>query len=211
MSENSTSSSSKSIKLETFHKLVEAERGIIKALEQAAPLLRADVNYASRNKPRLATPNDMDTVNEVLALARMLSSRTSAPPSGWDPTMPMVNFSTPNPLPHQLRGGSLAAMQLQGAKLDRTRKNKRRLEEVQQEEERRKADAAAAQVAKDGDLKKTDKNERRLLTEEQRKELDAQRARARVPAKPVDTMNLSDSSSSSSYETDDDDDDGMSE
>merc|ERR1719491_1759067 len=48
----------------------------------------------------------MDTVNEVLALARTLSSRTSAPCS-WDPTMPMVNFATPNPLPHQIRGGAL--------------------------------------------------------------------------------------------------------
>ena len=103
--------------------------------------------------------------------------------------MPMVNFSTPNPLPHQLRGGSLAAMQLQGAKLDRTRKNKRRLEEVQQEEERRKADAAAVANKKSGDKK------------EHKKDVD-HRARRVVPVN-VDTMNLSDSSSSS-YDDDDD-------
>ena len=177
-----------SMNIETFRKLVEAERGLIRALEHAAPLLPPDPKNPTV-KSRLATPKDMNAVNEVLALARMLSSRTSAPPSGWDPTMPMVNFSTPNPLPHQLRGGSLAAMQLQGAKLDRTRKNKRRLEEVQQEEERRKADAAAVANKKSGDKK------------EHKKDVD-HRARRVVPVN-VDTMNLSDSSSSS-YDDDDD-------
>merc|ERR1711862_166284 len=109
----------------------------------------------------------MDAVNEVLALARMLSSRTSAPPSGWDPTMPMVNFATPNPLPHQLRGGSLAAMQLSDARLDRKRKNKRRLEEVQQQEEERRKNAAQAakgggELKKGGGMDNKNASERRL-------------------------------------------------
>ena len=66
-------------------------------------------------------------------------------------------------------------MQLQGAKLDYAHKNKRRLDEVK-EEERRKADAAA--VAKKGEGKRREEGRRRVVHVN------------------INAMNLSDSSSS---------------
>lgn len=70
----------------------------------------------------------MDQVNNVLALARIYASRTSAP-AGWNPNAPAIGFSMPNPMPHQLRRGQLAALQLDQAKLAENEK-KRKLEQA---------------------------------------------------------------------------------
>jgi hypothetical protein len=59
-------------------------------------------------------PTTMEQMEEILCLARTYAHRTSAPP-GWIATAPVLNFSTPSPLPHHLRNGALAALQLQRA------------------------------------------------------------------------------------------------
>ena len=61
----------------------------------------------------------MSQVVEILAYARSLATRTSAP-CGWNPTLPLIGFSTPNPLPHQIRGGCLGVMQLQQVKQEQS-------------------------------------------------------------------------------------------
>lgn len=61
----------------------------------------------------------MKQVEEILAYARSLATRTSAP-CGWNPTLPLIGFSTPNPLPHQIRGGCLGVMQLQQVKQEQS-------------------------------------------------------------------------------------------
>jgi len=60
----------------------------------------------------LATPKSQLEVEHVLAIARSYSTKTSAPP-GWSPSLPVLHFSTPNPLPHQLRRGNLSMMELE--------------------------------------------------------------------------------------------------
>jgi hypothetical protein len=75
-------------------------------------------------------PTTMEQVEEILCLARTYAQRTSAPP-GWIATAPVLNFSTPSPLPHQLRNGALAALQLQRA--------------LQQQKQQQAAERAAAQ------------------------------------------------------------------
>jgi hypothetical protein len=54
----------------------------------------------------------MEQVQSILSLGRFYSNRTSAP-AGWTSTTPLIHFTTPNPLPHQLRHSALAALQLQ--------------------------------------------------------------------------------------------------
>ncbi|KAL3913007.1 MAG: hypothetical protein SGILL_006663, partial [Bacillariaceae sp.] len=61
--------------------------------------------------------------------------RTSAP-GGWRRKAPVVGFSTPNPLPHQLRGGALGALELERARQAQEDKKKRKRDE---DEERRLA------------------------------------------------------------------------
>ncbi len=62
---------------------------------------------------------------------------------GWNPAAPVVGFRTPNPLPHQLRGGALAALQLERARqTERLRKRKAEaveapVEKMEDEEEER--------------------------------------------------------------------------
>jgi hypothetical protein len=48
-----------------------------------------------------------------------------------------VGFATPNPLPHQLRGGALGAMQLRLAREEKKRKRKEVLVEEQRQREQR--------------------------------------------------------------------------
>jgi hypothetical protein len=57
-------------------------------------------------------PMDIDQVHAILSVGRSYSNRTSAP-SGWISTAPLIHFTTPNPLPHQLRNSLLATVQLQ--------------------------------------------------------------------------------------------------
>lgn len=114
--------------------LVEAEQLLTEAIEKSLPLLSNNHQSSSSSvilsssqqaePPLLPTPRNTEEVSTILAVARAYSLRTSAPPM-WNPNLPVIGFATPNPLPHQLRGGALGAMQL---KLAREEKNKRGLE-----------------------------------------------------------------------------------
>lgn len=105
--------------------LIKAERDLTDAIEQAEPWLSSSTSTT----PVRPLPTSMAQVEQVLALARNLSARTSAP-AGWNPQAPVTGFATPNPLPHQLRGGALGTLQL-----ERARAAKRQ----RQEQERRTA------------------------------------------------------------------------
>ncbi len=59
-------------------------------------------------------PRTMEQIHAILSLGRSYSNRTSAP-AGWTSTTPLIHFTTPNPLPHQLRHSALATLQLQRA------------------------------------------------------------------------------------------------
>jgi hypothetical protein len=52
----------------------------------------------------------------------------------WDPSLPVIGFATPNPLPHQLRGGALGAMQLKLAREEKKRRIQQRM--LREEKER---------------------------------------------------------------------------
>lgn len=129
--------------LDHVRALVEAERGLTEALEQTLPLLNSFnsssvIPPSSSSKrgaepPLLPAPHSSADVPTILAVARSYSLRTSAPPA-WNTNLPVVGFATPNPLPHQLRGGALGAMQLNLAREEKKRKRKELLEEEQQRE-----------------------------------------------------------------------------
>jgi len=93
------------------------ENGKTKLLDCAQRLMTAERSLSSclkRNRPMsssLRTPSNRTEVDMILAVARSYSNRTSAP-QNWDPSLPVIHFTTPNPLPHQLRSGTLASMQL---------------------------------------------------------------------------------------------------
>mmetsp|Transcript_4000 Transcript_4000/g.8530 ORF Transcript_4000/g.8530 Transcript_4000/m.8530 type:complete len:267 (-) Transcript_4000:19-819(-) len=121
--------------LSAVQRLTEAERTLTRTLTTASRYLPT-----STDPILLPTPTTMEEVGTVLAVARTYAERTSAP-SGWNPAVPIHGFVTPNPLPHQLRGGQLAALQLKEAQEERERKRKAAREErerktrQQQEEE----------------------------------------------------------------------------
>lgn len=111
--------------LEKLQALTKVERSLTKALEEAEPWLSS----TSTDDSVRPLPSNIDQVHQVLAVARNLSGRTSAP-SGWNPQAPVVGFATPNPLPHQLRGGALGTLQL-----ERARDSKRKRAELKEREE----------------------------------------------------------------------------
>ena len=144
--------------LSAVARLSEAERRLTQVLDKTSRYLPN-----STDPLLLPTPQSMEEVTTVLAVARTYADRTSAP-SGWNPNVPIFGFVTPNPLPHQLRGGQLAALQLQQAQEERERKRKAVREEqekkkkkknkqIKTEELERKRRAAADQ---DGDVKMED-------------------------------------------------------
>lgn len=163
-------------------KLVELERSLTAVIEKAEPWLPG-----GEARP---LPSTMEEVEHVFHLARNLSSRTSAP-SGWNPQAPVIGFSTPNPLPHQLRGGALGALQL-----DMTRKHQ---QEVKQEQIERKREREEKAKAKEESSRKVARPMRPVAARQ------GQQQRPQ-PVMNAD-MNLSDDSSSSEEEDDDDDDD----
>jgi hypothetical protein len=130
----------------------------------------------------------------------------------WNPNLPVVGFATPNPLPHQLRGGALGGMQLQLAKEAKIRKNKE-LVERREKERRDKLEAEEAKVKAEIDEMEVDEEheagEKRKREEpakatsaKKNEMLERQRRQlANVPSgngeknKVVTSMNLSDSSS----------------
>lgn len=167
--------------LERVQSLVELERSLTVAMEKAEPWMPG-----GNSRP---LPKTMEEVDHILCIARNLASRTSAP-AGWNPQAPVVGFATPNPLPHQLRGGALGALQLELAR--------KSLMSEQEEKKRQKEEAEAAKAKKDkaqaaaaGEVKKAPTS------------VAPQRQRLRQPVIVAD-MNLSDSSSEEEESEDDD-------
>lgn len=120
--------------LESAQALVQIERSLTAALEDAEPWLpkSSSSSMSATNGPFVRPlPKTVEQVEQVLAVARNLAARTSAP-AGWNPQAPVVGFATPNPLPHQLRGGALGTLQLQRAKqqliIEESKKRKREKE-----------------------------------------------------------------------------------
>jgi hypothetical protein len=165
-------------------------------------------------------PTTMGQVHDILCVARSYANRTSAPP-GWIPTAPVLNFSTPNPLPHQLRHGALAALQLQRALQQQQQQaeaeaaavRKRKIQQAAVEQEAAVADRIAAELAHN----KLQNNNNHSSAEPQHPASAKTQLQQHhhvptvvVPQQPKRprqdiTMNLSDSSSSDDEDEDDDD------
>jgi len=123
---------------------VEAERALTDAIEKSTPLLQNNTMSSSilssqSDPPLLPTPRNIEEVKTILAVARAYSLRTSAPPM-WNPNLPVIGFATPNPLPHQLRGGALGAMQLKMAREEKNRKIKEAADYLREKERREKTE-----------------------------------------------------------------------
>eukprot|EP00979_Chaetoceros_neogracilis_P012072 scaffold3087_cov288-Chaetoceros_neogracile.AAC.21 len=183
--------------------LVELELSLTQSLSDTSALLE------------LSVPQSMSQVNTILSLARTYSTRTSAPP-GWNPNLPVIHFSTPNPLPHQLRQGALGAMELNFVKEERAAKrrkieqdllNKKALEELKRrkdasEKEQQGIDPKRKEVMDhvkmEDDVEKKRRAERKTVALKKQNE----KMKAKVAAL---SMNLSDSDDSSSEEDTDSD------
>mmetsp|Transcript_6411 Transcript_6411/g.11680 ORF Transcript_6411/g.11680 Transcript_6411/m.11680 type:complete len:207 (-) Transcript_6411:1475-2095(-) len=122
---------SSSTLLDHLREITILERSLSNALEEARPWLSSATSPHDSVRP---LPTTMEQVHQVLAVARNLSARTSAP-SGWNPQAPVAGFATPNPLPHQLRGGVLGTLQL-----ERARESKRKQQENEEIKKRQKTD-----------------------------------------------------------------------
>lgn len=184
--------------LDRMNAIISLERKLTTALDKIEPWLTntptpSIISSRSRVRP---LPTSLQEAEQVLALARNLANRTSAP-AGWSPNAPVAGFATPNPLPHQLRGGALAALQLERAqqlkqRQETERKRAREEEEVNKHQKQQEQQADSA-TPMDVDPKDSPMNPRRRRTEQQ------QQPSRRAPAtkKPVEavSMNLSDSSS----------------
>ena len=206
--------------LEKTQALIELERSLTRTFEKVEPWLTDNIgNNKDKVKAGIRVrpiPTSMDEVHKVLAVARNFSSRTSAP-AGWNPNAPVIGFSTPNPLPHQLRGGALAALELQRARQaeqDKKRKRQEEMEEQNKEKEKQKTEEMNKNKADDGDSKKpatTDKEDTARRKQQENSNRPPPPARSasleRRVARPViaTTMNLSDSSSEEDESDDDSD------
>jgi hypothetical protein len=103
--------------------MIELEQSLTATMEKVEPWLPSQNNTATAgtgsnasSRPRVRSlPTSMEQVDVILAVARNWAARTSAP-DGWNPAAPVMGFTTPNPMPHQLRGGALAGIQLERAR-----------------------------------------------------------------------------------------------
>jgi hypothetical protein len=217
MTQQQTVHSSMSL-LEKTQSLIQVERSLTATLERVEPWLTTSSTSSSTStscstkntnlfgKRVRPIPTTMEQVHQVLAVGRNLASRTSAP-AGWNPMAPVVGFSTPNPLPHQLRGGALAALQLERARqAERDRKRQRKEEaeaakklmaETTTNSSSQEGVAAAADESKDKQQQANpttrDNENRPKAPVPVRRTTSQQRPQQQVLAT---TMNLSDSSSS---------------
>ena len=192
--------------------MIALERSLTATLEKVEPWLVRNSKKQLPNQPRVRPiPTTMEEVEHILAVARVLATRTSAP-AGWNPAAPVVGFGTPNPLPHQLRGGALAALQLDRARqAERLRKRNHaeaealyhKTEHVDDEDEEKGKEKEQPQQVQDA--KEVEKRAKMNLPSQQ-----PQTTQARPPGvtttstmSQVDvSMNLSDSSSSSDEDDD---------
>ncbi|GKY99369.1 hypothetical protein MPSEU_000891700 [Mayamaea pseudoterrestris] len=114
--------------------VMKVEAKLSRRLEEVEPWLPSLPQQHDSSSSRLRVrpiPTTMDEVHQVLAVARSLAARTSAP-AGWNPNAPVIGFSTPAPLPNQLRNGSLAALQL---KVVQQESKRQKIREQQQQDE----------------------------------------------------------------------------
>jgi hypothetical protein len=204
--------------------MIELEQSLTATIEKVEPWL-PNVNAASSasgnasSRPRVRPlPTSMAQVDVILAVARNWAARTSAP-AGWNPAAPVMGFTTPNPMPHQLRGGALAGMQLERARQGERDKKRQRLEQQQKQIESEKVaankkseddsntnpndmdlgtDEKDALDPKHREISKLEHELQRSKSELSRQAQAAQRERnARTASQQQDvSMNLSDSSSS---------------
>lgn len=165
--------------LERTKTIMDAEMSLTRMLEKVEPWLKnAKVNP---HQPRVRPiPTTMEEAKTILAVARSLANRTSAP-AGWNPAAPITNFATPNPLPNQLRGGALAALQLERAKKAESDKKRTIQAEIEAEKQ-----------------KKAKKEERPAAPQQHQHRSQYHRvapSQQMHKPKPAVSMNLSDSSS----------------
>jgi len=174
--------------LSCIQELILIERTLTETLEE---------RKRRRSRP---TPISMSQVEGILALARTYSSRTSAPP-GWRPSNLVINFATPNPTPDRLRGGSLAALELQ---LERKRRREKREDEIQRELQRKQRSRRKKNDGTEDHHQQQRQNQQGGSGE---RNAMATGHNATVAKSSGIDMNLSDSSSSEEDDSDDDDDD----
>jgi hypothetical protein len=203
--------------LEKTQALIQVERSLTMTMERVEPWLVPNTlqpsswhAYEKRVRPIPAT---MDQVYQILAVARNYSSRTSAP-AGWNPAAPVMGFSTPNPLPHQLRGGALAALELEQARQEeRSQKRKRQEEEAEQAKAKKMAEkllesqANTTTTSSSNNNKPSDANANANPTRPDSAKMHSS-PNVRRPSRPAPqvlqtTMNLSDSGSSDEDEDSD--------
>ncbi|KAL7566176.1 hypothetical protein ACA910_011251 [Epithemia clementina (nom. ined.)] len=208
-------------------KVMKAEQKLTALLEKAEPWLTSTALASKKRSSKLdyyservrPIPTNMEQVDVILAMARNWSSKTSAP-AGWDPQLaPVMGFATPSPLPHQLRGGALAALQLELATTQKYRSQQQQEEQALESKRKTDEDAKSGggggggteedkkRLASEGRIKDdNDPNPKRRKNQIPGSAVAPQQlpraAPRRVPTVEV-TMNLSDSSS----EDDDEDDD----
>ena len=149
--------------LDHVRSLVEAERALTDAIERSTPLLQhntmsSSVLSSQSDPPLLPTPSNIEEVNTILAGARTYSVRTSAPPM-WETNLPVIGFARPTPLPHQLRGGALGAMQLKMAREEKNRKIKEAADNLREKERRDKMNEEEEEEEDDDDNTTKKENE----------------------------------------------------
>jgi Vitamin-D-receptor interacting Mediator subunit 4 len=130
--------------LDKVEAALRVEQQLTAALDRAGPWLDGAPVRAHQRRVR-PVPQTMEQAEHVLKYARVLSNRTSAP-AGWNPNAPVVGFSTPNPLPHQLRGGALAALQLERARQRQVRQQLERSHKILHDREESDREKMMVQV-----------------------------------------------------------------
>lgn len=217
--------------LDNAQAIIRLEKLLTETLAKVEPWLpqsdQGSNNNRYRSNPNMIRvrpiPRNMEEAHHILAMARNLAARTSAP-AGWNPNAPVVGFSTPSPLPNQLRSGSLATLQLERAKQIQKyerEKKKRQQEQLQQMQQLMQKKSKSTtntnndiiMKTDDDHLQEQDPKRRDILSHEEQLQLDQARINAaqrnvtfqqlQQPRKPKQdvSMNLSDDSDS-----DDDDD-----
>jgi hypothetical protein len=198
--------------LQKTQALIEVERSLTATLEKVEPWLTQSNNNNSNNfstsmgKRVRPIPTTMYEVKQILAVSRNFASRTSAP-AGWNPMAPVVGFSTPNPLPHQLRGGALATLQLERARQDERKTKRKRQEEEQEAAKAKKRMEAETQQTSNTTQEQPNQSQQQSATNPKAAATTSQPMRRAARPQPqvlATTMNLSDSSSSEDESEDED-------
>ena len=201
--------------LNEVQKLVELERSLTEAMDMAAPWLPGGTARPLPSSSTTISDNDDDddtdhhnasssnnddNIHKILCVARNLSSRTSAP-VGWNPQAPVIGFTTPNPMPHQLRGGALGALQLEMARMQQHLAKKEQLERKRERDEAKRKQDETCQTQAAAAAKRPALSQPPPLLSRQGSTAprQVQPQRPRQPAIVAD-MNLSDDDSTSSSE-----------